>query len=353
MTRSVNIRGVATQAGVSTATVSRYLNGKKVSPAAEQRIGAAIQDLSYSPNLLARSLKLKKTMTVGMVIPDITNPFFPAVVKGVEDTARHAGFTFMLFNAGEDEEREAECVGALQAQRCDGALLIIAPKGPRHVQHRQELQKLTLPVVYIDRAPNFDADVVMTDNVLSATDAVRHLIRLGHTRIAAVSVTLDVSVHHDRIEGYRRALKEANLPRVPELEVSTLPTVPDGFSVVSQLLALPDRPSAIFVTSSRLTIGTMAAIEGHGLECPRDLSVVGYDNYDWQDVFHPRMTTVAQPAYLMGTRAAELLLARIQDGKGGPRQRIILPSTLVVRESCGVYNSRPVALRAASSASRP
>lgn len=353
MTRSVNIRGVALRAGVSTATVSRYLNGKKVSPAADQRIGAAIEELSYSPNLLARSLKLKRTMTLGMVIPDITNPFFPAVVKGVEDTARRAGFIFMLFNAGEDEEREAECIGALQAQRCDGAVLIIAPKGPRHMQHRQQLQKLTLPVVYVDRAPDFDADVVIADNVQSATDAVRHLIRLGHTRIAAVSVNLDLTVHRDRLEGYRRALKEANLPRMPELEVSATPTVPDGYSVVAQLLALSERPSAIFVTSSRLTIGTMAAIEGHGLACPRDISVVGYDNYEWQEIFHPRMTTVAQPAYLMGARAAELLLARIREGRSRPLQRILLRSTLVVRESCGVYNPRPLGLQSASGTFRP
>jgi LacI family transcriptional regulator len=349
MKRMPNIRSVAERAGVSTASVSRYLNGKTVSPAAEKRILAAVQELGYAPSHVARSLKLRRTMTIGMVIPDITNPFFPAVVRGVEDTARQAGFALVLMNADEDADREWDCLRALQSQRCDGALLIIAARASVHAR-RHELQQLELPVVYLDRVPDFEADAVITDNRGSAQEAVRHLVRLGHTRIAVLTPKADVSVHRERVEGYRRALAEAGLAAPAEYEAHASPTGSDGYSAASALLALPERPSAVFVTSNILTIGAMAAIEGHGLACPDDISVVGYDNHAWQDVFHPRLTVVSQPAYAMGARAAELLISRINARHAGPPEQILLQSTLVVRESCGLYRKRregqgpPVAL---------
>ena len=337
---SVNIREVATRAAVSTATVSRYLNGKNVRPAARQRIMTAIGDLSYSPNRLARGLKTKKSKVLGVVIPDITNPFFPAVVQGIEDTARAAGFSVMLFNTAEDEDRLWECLEAVHAQSCDGALVMLAPPGPRHAQRRQQLQKLTFPIVYVDRAPDFDADMVVCDNVQCSREAVRHLLRLGHVRIAALAPNHDVSVHRERLEGYRRALTDAGVPIVPAYEVRVTPTVSDGYSGASSLLSLPEMPSAIFVTSNRLTIGAMAAIESRGLRCPQDISILGWDNHDWQDVFHPRLTTMAQPAYLMGTRAAELLIQRTTEDRPQPARQILLQSSLVVRESCGMYLPR-------------
>lgn len=332
-----NIKAVAERARVSTATVSRYVNHKRVSPAAEQRILAAIQELGYRPSRVARGLKLKQTLTLGVVIPDITNPFFPAVVKGVEDTARAAGFTLVLMNAGEDEDREWACLEALQAQRCDGALLIPAPAVPHHAARRRQLQQFPLPLVYVDRTPDFEADCVFADNVHSAQEAVRHLLRLGHTRIACLTPDFDVSVHRERLAGYRHALVDANLRLAPEYEARAAPSVADGYSAMSNLLALSERPSAIFITSNRLTIGAIAAIESHGVRCPDDISVLGYDSYDWQDVFHPRLTTVAQPTYLMGKRATELLISRIKGERTGRPIQIVLQSNLIVRESCGLY----------------
>ena len=341
MKRAVTMRAVATRARVSTATVSRYINNKPVSTEAEQRVLAAIRDLSYSPNRLARSLRLKKTMMLGMVIPDITNPFFPEVVKGVEDTARAAGFTLMLFNAGEDEDRQWECLQAVHGQRCDGTLLIMAPKGRHHAERRQQLQHFSLPIVYLDRSPDFLADTVTVDNLHSAQEAVRYLVRLGHARIAAVTVNFDVSVHRERMLGYRRVLTEAGLALRPEYEVEAAPTVADGYSAAAHLLGLPERPSAIFVTNSRIAVGVIAAIESHGLRCPADVSVVAYDSHEWHNVFHPRLTTVTQPTYLMGARAAELLIARITDRKGGAPQQVQLQSALVVRESCAANPDGP------------
>jgi LacI family transcriptional regulator len=344
MKSPTDIRAVARRAGVSIATVSRCLNDKPVSAAAEQRIRAAIKELAYSPNRLARSLRAQKTMTLGMIIPDITNPFFPAVVSGVEETARAARFALMLFNAGEDEEREWECLRVLQALRCDGVLLIMAPEGPAHARRRAQLQQFRLPIVYVDRAPDFDADMVVADNLNSAKEAVRHLLALGHRRIGVVAADLAVAVHRDRLEGYRQALREAGLSPSAALEALAKPTVADGYAATAQLLARRDRPTAIFVTSNRITMGTMSAIEAHGLRCPQDISVIGYDNYEWHDVYHPKMTTIAQPTYLMGARAAELLIRRMTTGYHAKEpQQMLLKSTLIIRESTGVCPAEPMA----------
>lgn len=334
----VDIKTVALRAGVSIATVSRCLNDKSVSPAAEQRIRAAIRELGYSPNRVARSLRAKRTMTLGMVIPDITNPFFPAVVSGVEETARASRFSLMLSNAGEQEEREWECLRALQALRCDGVLLVMAPEGPNHARRRKQFQQLDLPIVYVDRAPDFEADSVVGDNLHGSVDAVKHLLALRHRRIGLVAADMAVSVHRDRVEGYRRAMREAGL--ASGLEVWAKPTVADGYAAAAQLLSRPDRPTALFVTSNRLTMGVMAAVEAQGLKCPEDISVIGYNNYEWHDVYHPKMTTVAQPAFLMGARAAELLIQRITGTLSGPPQHVLLKATLVIRESTGIACSR-------------
>jgi LacI family transcriptional regulator len=338
-----DIRTVAEKAGVSISTVSRFLNQKVVSPQAEERIREAVRELSYIPNRIARSLKLKRTMTLGMAIPDITNTFFPEIVKGVEDAARAAGFNLVLTSTGEDPDNEWERLATLETLRCDGCLLILAPDGPQEVARRQRLQDYRLPLVYIDRAPGFDADMVISDNVQGAERAVNHLLNLGHKHIGLLGTNLEVSTHRERVEGYRRAMGAAGLEALPGHEMRVGPTLADGFSATVSMLALTPRPTALFITSNRLTIGAMAAIHDHGLRCPEDISVIGYDDYEWEEAFRPRLTAVAQPTYLFGQRAAELLISRILGHKSGPFEQVVVPSRLVVRESCGVYAGVSVA----------
>jgi len=331
------IRDVARLAKCSTATVSRFFNQKYVSAEAEQRIRAAIDALAYSPNVAARNLKLKRSMILGMIIPDITEPFFPTVVKGVEDVARAHRFSLMLFNTQEDEQREAACVDILLAHQCDGLLLIKAPSSPMHERYRAKLATLSAPTVYLDRAPDLAADAVLVDNVTGARRGVEHLIRLGHRNIAIIMMGRGVPTHLERLEGYRRALAEYGIDARPDFVQQTEPTMADAYSVTLQLLASADPPTAIFATNARLTLGVMAAINSRGLSCPEDISVVGHDGLDWQTVFRPRLTIVEQPASLMGTRAAEMLVQRITGVLGGDPRRIVLNPELVVRESCGVY----------------
>lgn len=328
-----DIRAVAEKAGVSISTVSRFLNHKVVSPAAEERIREAVKELAYIPNRIARSLKLRRTNTLGMAIPDITNTFFPEIVKGVEDAARTAGFALVLTNTGEDQASEWERLNTLETLRCDGCLLILAPDADND-ERKQRLADYRLPVVYLDRSPSFESDMVISDNVRGAEDAVRHLLGLGHKNIALLGTTLEVSTHRERVQGYRKALREAGIEPPPGYEVRVAPTLADGLTGTLKLLDLQPRPTALFITSNKLTIGAMAAIHDRGLGCPRDISVIGYDNYEWEEAFRPRLTTVAQPSYLIGQRAAELLIARILGQKSGPPEQVVVPSSLVVRESC-------------------
>ena len=152
----------------------------------------------------------------------------------------------------------------------------MAPEGPNHARRREQFQQLDLPLVYVDRAPDFEADSVVADNLHSSEEAVRHLLGFGHRRIGLVTANIAVAVHRDRVEGYRRAMREAGL--TTELEAWAKPTVADGYAAAVQLLSRPDRPTALFVTSNRLTMGVMAAVEAEGLKCPEDISVIGYDN---------------------------------------------------------------------------
>lgn len=338
--KAADIREVARRAGVSISTVSRYLNQKVVSPAAERRIEEAIRELAYLPNRIARSLKMKRTMTLGMVIPDITNPYFPEVVKGVDSAARAAGFNLILANAGEDAAIEWEHLQTLRGMRCDGVLVIPAPAGPDDAERVRRLEAYPLPLVFVDRSLNLPRDTVVSDNRRAAGEAVRHLLKLGHTRVALLDTTVDVSSHRERADGYHQVMKEAGINSDARYVLRTLPTVADGFAATVKLLESSPAPTALFVPSNRSTIGALQAISARGLRCPEDISLVSYDDYEWQEAFRPRLTTVAQPAFLLGQRGAEVLINRITSESDAPPENIVLSSRLVVRESCGIYSSR-------------
>jgi LacI family transcriptional regulator len=328
-----DIRSVAEKAGVSISTVSRFLNHKVVSPQAEERIREAVKELAYIPNRIARSLKLRRTDTLGMAIPDITNTFFPEIVKGVEEAARAAGFHLVLTNTGEDQATEWERLNTLETLRCDGCLLILAPDTTGDAERQKRLAEYRLPVVYLDRSPPFDADMVISDNVNGAEEAVRHLVGLGHKNIAYLGTTLEVSTHRERLQGYRQAMQSAGLTVHPGYELRVAPTLAGGVTGVQKLLDLSPRPTAVFIASNKVTIGAMAGITDRKLRCPQDISVVGYDDYEWEEAFRPRLTAVAQPSNLIGQRAAELLIARVLGQKANEYEKVVVPCKLIVRES--------------------
>jgi LacI family transcriptional regulator len=297
-----------------------------------------MQDLGYEPNAVARSLKTKRSNTLGLVISDIGNPFFTAVVRGVEDVAQERGYTLILCNSDEDPAKEAAYLQILAARRVDG--LILAPAGVRH-DYLVRLAQAHFPLVLLDReVPELPLTSVMLENEIAARDGVRHLIRLGHRRIAMVAGRPLITSTIDRVAGYRHALEEAGIPLDDRLIVSGGSRTEPARLASDAVLDLDPRPTAFFVANNLMTIGAVAAIVGRGLAIPRDIALVGFDDFSWADVFRPRLTTVAQPTYELGRTAAELLVARIAGDPESPPERVVLPSRLVIRESCGTTPGR-------------
>jgi len=304
------IRDVARLAGVSVATTSKVLNNKGyVSPKLTQRVLSATEALDYHPDQVARSLKVRQTQTIGIVIPDVTNPFFTDVIKGVENEARAAGYSLILCDSSEDPALERSNLSMLFSRRVDGVLL--APTegcwAPERVARRR------FPLVLFDRCSlGFTGSAVLTDNFAAAYDATRHLIGLGHQRLAIITGRLDLPNAVERLEGFRQALQEARLLLRQEYLRRGDFHLESGHQQGLELLRLPDPPTAIFSCNNKMTLGLMRALYELGVPCPERVSVLGFDDFDWAANFNPRLTTVAQPTLEMGKQAVQMLLAKIE-----------------------------------------
>lgn len=331
----VTIGDVAKMAGVSTATVSHVINNTRfVSEETRAKVDWAIETLGYAPSAVARSLATNVSQIIGIVVSDITNPFFPAVVRGIEDKIRADRYHMVLANTDEDPAREEELVQLLTRQRVDG--LIIAPTGvpcPPLVA----LVDSGVPVVQIDRtSPDVDAPAVVVDNEEGAYRAASYLIGLGHRRIACLMGISAISTQSERLKGWRRALLEAGLPAGDDLVVhadprfyGTLPDeagavlparpgqerpiLPSASEALHDLLQSTERPSAIFALTNQLALNMVYALSAAGLQIPGDISVVTFDDPDWAPLFCPPLTAVRQPAYQMGMVAADMLMRMIRN----------------------------------------
>jgi LacI family transcriptional regulator len=327
------LHDVAKAAGVSIATVSATINQSAyVRPELQDRVHKAIAEIGYHPDGIARSLKKRSTQTLGLIISDITNPFFTALVRGIEDAANARDYALILCNTDERLEKERAYIRLLRSRRVDG--LIMAPAGAPDDYGRLTAEVNT-PLVFIDRRiPSVPADAVIVDNVAGAQQVVQYLLDLGHRRIGAITGLPHISTTHERIQGYRQALESAGLAPDSALMLGGNSRLEGGFLAARELLSRDKRPTAVFATNNLMAIGLMRAVEESNLRCPEDISVACFDDFEWASVFRPRLTTVAQPIYDMGLKAAELLFGRMQGTlKVDPREIVIAPS-LVVRESC-------------------
>lgn len=338
----VTARDVARRAGVSTSTVSHVVNATRpVSPELRARVVEAMRELGYEPNGVARSLKIKRSQTVGLIISDIANPFFTAVVRGVEDVAQARGYMLIVGNSDEDPGKEEAYLRLLAARRVDG--LILAPAGEPH-PYLDRLVKDGFPLVFLDRdVAELPVPAVLLDSVVAAEAAVRHLLDLGHRRIGMIAGRPRISSTNDRIDGYRNALARAGIPFEPDLVVSGGSRTEGGAAAAATLLDLSPRPTALFIANNLMTIGAVGAVQARGLSIPGDVAVVGFDDFSWASVFRPRLTTVAQPTYELGKVAADLLVHRIEQGDTEPPPRVVLPGQLIVRDSCGAATADGIA----------
>jgi LacI family transcriptional regulator len=328
-----NIYDVAKRARVSVATVSAVLNESAfVSADLKSRVRSAVVALGYQPNLLARSMARQKTQTLGMIVPDIANPFFPEVVRGAEDVAHAAGYTLLIASSDNDVPKEEVYLRLFLAKRVDGVILTKAPgRMPRELQ--RAFAKAGVPVVLLARTvAGFATDAVELDDKGAAFDGVTHLLRLGYRRVAFVGGLRGASTSRKRLDGYKAALRAANVPLEPALVTEGDFRVESGYRAGLDLLKI--RPDAVFIANYLMTVGFMEALRQYRMCCPEDVALVTCDDYPWMDSFSPRLTTIDLPKRELGAAAAQLLVERIAKGKGRART-VTLKNALRVRESCG------------------
>jgi LacI family transcriptional regulator len=325
------MQDVARLAEVSIATVSAVINKTAVvSSKRAERVRKAMEALDYHPDHIARSLKTGKTQTIGIILPDVTNPFYPEVITGAEEIAHANKYSVILCNTNEDPLQELQQLNVLFGHRVDGVLIGctdpgISLEGPT---------KRRFPIVCFDRIPHgFRGDSVTTDNFQGAYEATRHLINLGHDRIALLVGRTELSTHLARLEGHRKAMLEAHLPIVGEYSFSGGMEVKTGYDIGRHLLEARNHPSAVFCTNNKLLLGFVTAMRESGVQCPKTISVVGYDDFAWTENFYPRLTVVAQPARDLGRHAMQLLINRIKGDINSPPTQLMLKPELRVRES--------------------
>lgn len=332
----VTIRDVATKAGVSPMTVSRVINDRpRVSDDTRRRVQGAIAELGYVPNRLARGLIRRSTHAFGVIVPDVGNPFFTLVVRGAEEAAWRAGYHVILCNTQADLERERGYVEDMLAFQVDG--LLIAAVSDRSHPHLKMLTRNGVPFVLVDRSvAGFDTDLVQGDSVGGARQLIEHLIGLGHRRIGMITATSEISTSRDRVRGYREALEAAGIEFLPELVVETSTVDPRlACQATLDMLDHVEPPTALFAVNNIVVIGVAEAVRSRSLAIPRDIALVCFDDIDYASRFHPFLTAMVQPAETFGTVATQLLLDRLAGRVHERRRLVVLPSDLIVRESCG------------------
>jgi LacI family transcriptional regulator len=328
------LQDVADRAGVAPITVSRVINNSGyVSDTTRRRVEHAIVELEYVPNVLARSLRSRQTNTLALVLTDIANPFWTTVARGVEDAASAAGFNVIFCNTDESEDAQDQYLRMLLQKQVDGVLLVPARSKPDSVLF---IQKQDTPVVVLDRrVPGAQVDGVRCDSEEGAYRLVYLLLSLGHRRIAMLSGPKDVSTAVDRVAGYRRGLTEAGVAIDDLLILYGEFTQASGFEMARRAMALLPRPTALFAANNFIATGAIRALRKMNLYVPDDVALVSFDDFPPTLLIDPFMTVANQPAYEMGRRATELLLARLDGEESEAPQEIILPTEIIVRRSSG------------------
>ncbi|WP_214413199.1 LacI family DNA-binding transcriptional regulator [Sphaerisporangium fuscum] len=345
------ISEVAREAGVGRATAARTLGGYGyVSPELRERVLAAAEKLGYRANALARSMSTGVSHTLGVIVADIGNPFFAGVMRGISDTSRARGFDTLVLSTYEDLEEEVAATNVLIDKRVDGVILSSAAVHRKEVAHIKAAIDRGIPVVLVDRAvPSLELDTVVINNRDAARGAVEMLIEAGHRRIGFVwgppatgvpatrrglltEASRNLWTDGERLRGYLDALDDARIPFDPELVMVGRKIEERATEEVARMLALPDRPTALFCTETDAVTGSLRALRAAGLSYPRDIALIGFDDSAWAAVMEPPLTMIEQPVHELGAKAAEVLLD-ILEGAEPRREMHVLTSRLIVRSS--------------------
>jgi len=327
-----NIKDVAERAHVSSTTVSHVLNNTRyVDPRTKSRVLAAMEELGYRPNAVARSLRRQETLTIGIVVHDLGNPFFTSFVKCVESVAQQAGYNVILCSSGENPERMKSVLEVLSAKRVDGLMVSpVSQEDPTLIS----IERHGTPVVYLGRRPLGASGPEVHDNSLGAAiSAIQHLADDGHVRIGVITGCLAVPSLAERMAAYRQVLEQRGLAFDERMVKVNNFSVDDAKRSMRALLELDRPPTAVFTTNMLMTTGALAALHEARVRCPQEMALVGYDDSDWASIFNPPLTVLRQPTERGAIAAAELLLGYMR-GEKAMEQEIVLPAELVVRGSC-------------------
>ena len=331
----MSIKEIAKATGVSTATVSRVLNGsEKVREVTAKRVLEVVDQLNYRMDHVARRMKVKssESLIIGLIITDIGNPFFSDIVKGVEDIAFRKKHILMICNTNESPDKELFFLNSMLSEKVSG-VIIVPTSG--NAQYFERLDQAELPMVMVDRCPkNLNIDTVSINNVAGGYLATQLLIKNGHKRIGIICGINGLSNTTGRYEGYVEALAEANIPISENLITYGNYVESGGQEAMNKLLSLENPPTAVFSTNNLMTMECIKEIYKRKLTIPSDVALIGFDDSTWAEVLISPLTTIKQPGYEIGVNAAELLFKRFKNKKAN-KMNIVLNPELVIRKSCG------------------
>jgi LacI family transcriptional regulator len=331
--KSPTVKDVAHHAGVSVATVSRVLNGSTVVDSElRQRVLAAVTHLRYRPNRLARNLRTKTTKTIAIVVPDIENPFFVSVARGLEEVAFREGYTVLVCNTDDDPDRESNYLQVLSDESVAGIVVCATDERRSSAQLLKILEEGIALVALDRRLENAPIDGVLSDNFGGTRTAVSYLIEQGHRRIGLIAGPAKYAPARERRMGYEQALIDHGLPVDPALIKVTNFKSPEAAVATEELLTSVSPPTALFLSSGNVAIGSLRSIHRMGLQIPADISLIVFDDLEWADAYNPPLTVIAQNTRQLGGLAGDILLRRIRGGTEPPQERH-LPTQLIVRGS--------------------
>ncbi|GGF30209.1 LacI family transcriptional regulator [Halobacillus andaensis] len=329
-----SIKDVAIKAEVSTATVSHVINGTRyVADKTKEKVYAAMKDLDYSPNMVARSLRSRKSNTIGLLVPllaeDTSNFFFMSIANGIEQVLKENGYNLVLSNSNENADMEKDQIKVFNRQHIDG--LVIAPVNGK--EHRYEDQfNGEYPVVFIDRRPQgYKGDTILVNNRQGTKEAVEVLLNKGHEKIGFITGTLGITTSDERLEGYKESLAQHHIAFNKSYIKEGPATFQKGYQLAEELHK--EGVTALFVANNVMTMGSVSYLQANDVKVPDQMAIIGYDDYDWMKIASPPLSVVRQPAFEMGKAAVEQLLKRIHGDTEGTNE-VMLNSELVIRGSC-------------------
>ncbi|MDP3915468.1 MAG: LacI family DNA-binding transcriptional regulator [Bacteroidota bacterium] len=327
------IHDIARELNISASTVSRALNDNpRISLKTKEKIKAVADAMGYRPNTLASNLRNKKSNTIGIVVPLINRHFFSSVISGAEDVAFKAGYNVVISQSNDLADKEINIVQSMFSNRVDGLIISIAMQ-TKTFDHLKIFRKKNIPLVFFDRAvPEIETDKIVVDDFAGGFRVTQHLIDQGYKRIAHLAGTQNLMAYFDRKKGYLDALRKNNIQFDESLVIINTLTSDEGVSAVQQLMALKNPPDAIFCGNDTTALSAMIFLRDKGIRIPQDIGIVGFSNEPFSKVVSPSISTIAQPGFQMGQKAAELIIRQIET-KERTYQTIVLPTELIVRES--------------------